>query len=878
MYRRYRPQKFQDVIGQEQVTRPLMNALRAERTAHAYLFSGPRGCGKTTSARILARCLNCAAGPTDTPCGECASCRELSAEGGGSLDVIEMDAASHGSVEDARSLVERASFAPARDRYKIFIVDEAHMVTKQGFNALLKLVEEPPDHVKFVFATTEPEKVIPTIRSRTHHYPFRLVPPELLEKYMAGLCVHEGMDVADGVLPLVVRAGGGSVRDSLSVLDQLMGGADGTELAYEAAIALLGYTDGALLDATIEAIAAADGAKLFGIVESLVQAGHEPRRFVEDLLQRLRDLVILGLAGEGAADVFSSAPRDRFAQMQAQAQALGPKRASLSADIVNEALGSMAGATSPRLQLELLCARLLLGTGLGGQRPAAASAGYSGSGSAATANPGADAMSASERASVQAKAAQLREAFSRKRKGEGAFSGGGATPVDASSRPSMAAPSGPSVSDSSGGPAGVPGGFLAGATGDGASVVAEGGPRDGAGSWPEAPASSRAFASTGATGRATGAIAGSGAGADAGGAQESPAHARAAAQEAPARTRPSGPETPGTGGADVRSRWGEVLDHLERVLHARSSRMFLEQFAEVGNVEGNILNLHFPQGNMVQAAARHAGTAAEAVAAVLGLNVTIACVPGGAPDPKAEAAWEAASSGMPSGPDSSEEQGGTSDSGQVLPGRGLSANEPLVDAGLTPPGPGDEWGYPDPSFVGAAQASQPADAWGEPPMRGPEEGENAAGRAGAQAPPPPPEDPWGNPPGPTDADPWGNPPAPTGGTASPPPGAASSGAARTAASEGQPQSAPSSLSVAFEGLRKRRNAETDEASDVGAPAGEAETEPRLPESMRDEDGAYLVSESDIGIEDSRVVGLNAVLDFFGGKVIEEIECTTKGGR
>ena len=360
LYRRYRPETFQEVIGQEHVTDPLMAALAGGRTTHAYLFSGPRGCGKTTSARILARCLNCAEYPTSTPCGKCPSCVELSRDGSGSLDVVEMDAASHGGVDDARELREQAGFAPVRDRYKIFIIDEAHMVSNQGFNALLKLVEEPPEHVKFIFATTEPEKVIGTIRSRTHHYPFRLVPPESLEEYLAMLCAEEGVTVGPGVLPLVVRAGTGSVRDTLSVLDQLIGGsADGT-LDYARAIALLGYTDASLLDDAVGAISADDGATLFAVVDKVVKSGHEPRRFVEDLLQRLRDLVIISLAGESAKDVFVSVPADQYERMEVQARAMGAKRASMSADLVNEALTNMAGATAPRLQLELLCARLLV--------------------------------------------------------------------------------------------------------------------------------------------------------------------------------------------------------------------------------------------------------------------------------------------------------------------------------------------------------------------------------------------------------------------------------------------------------------------------------------------------------------------------------------
>nr|WP_239539050.1 DNA polymerase III subunit gamma and tau [Arcanobacterium pluranimalium] len=360
MYRRYRPQTFQEVIGQEHVTEPLMAALEAGRTTHAYLFSGPRGCGKTTSARILARALNCAEYPTDTPCGVCESCRELSRDGSGSLDVVELDAASHGGVDDARELREQAGFAPVRDRFKIFIIDEAHMVSNQGFNALLKLVEEPPPHVKFIFATTEPEKVIGTIRSRTHHYPFRLVPPPVLENYLAQLCAQENISAGHDLLSLVVRAGTGSVRDTLSVLDQIIGGSDGVTLDYDSAVALLGYTSASLLDDTIQAISAQDGAALFGVVDAVVRSGHDPRRFVEDLLQRLRDLVIIALAGESVHDVFVSVPDDQYALMVQQAQELGARRASRSADLVNEALSTMAGATAPRLQLELLCARLIV--------------------------------------------------------------------------------------------------------------------------------------------------------------------------------------------------------------------------------------------------------------------------------------------------------------------------------------------------------------------------------------------------------------------------------------------------------------------------------------------------------------------------------------
>jgi DNA polymerase III subunit gamma/tau len=379
LYRRYRPETFAELIGQSQVTDPLRTALRTDRVNHAYLFSGPRGCGKTTSARILARCLNCAEGPTDTPCGKCPSCIELSRDGGGSLDVVEIDAASHNGVDDARDLRERAVYAPARDRFKIFILDEAHMVTPQGFNALLKIVEEPPEHVKFIFATTEPEKVIGTIRSRTHHYPFRLVPPAQMLEYTQTLCDAEGITVAPGVLSLVVRAGGGSVRDTLSLLDQLMAGSEpvtgsGTvHIAYERAVALLGYTNSALLDEVIDSIGARDPASAFTAVDRVIQTGQDPRRFVEDLLERFRDLIVVAAtSAEGAAAVLRGTPQDELDRMAVQAKKFGDAELSRAADVANAALTEMTGATSPRLHLELMVARILVPESDGSERGALA--------------------------------------------------------------------------------------------------------------------------------------------------------------------------------------------------------------------------------------------------------------------------------------------------------------------------------------------------------------------------------------------------------------------------------------------------------------------------------------------------------------------------
>jgi DNA polymerase III subunit gamma/tau len=360
LYRRYRPATFAELKGQDHVTEPLRQALRSGRVHHAYLFSGPRGCGKTSSARILARSLNCEQGPTPDPCGKCASCVALAPSGPGSIDVIEIDAASHGGVDDARDLRERAFYAPVSGRFKIYIVDEAHMVTREGFNALLKLVEEPPSHLKFVFATTEPEKVIPTIRSRTHHYPFRLMPPAVLRGLLEEVLAGEGVRYEPAVLPVVVRAGAGSARDALSVLDQLLAGSDDSGLTYERAVALLGYTDESLLDEVAGAFASGDGAAVFGAVDRVIEGGHDPRRFAADLLDRFRDLIVLAAVPDAGQTGLLDVPADRLDRMREQAASFGQAQLARAAETINAGLSQMRGATSPRLQLELICAQVLL--------------------------------------------------------------------------------------------------------------------------------------------------------------------------------------------------------------------------------------------------------------------------------------------------------------------------------------------------------------------------------------------------------------------------------------------------------------------------------------------------------------------------------------
>ncbi|MFF9778430.1 DNA polymerase III subunit gamma and tau [Streptomyces sp. NPDC013978] len=647
LYRRYRPESFAEVIGQEHVTDPLQQALRNNRVNHAYLFSGPRGCGKTTSARILARCLNCEQGPTPTPCGECQSCQDLARNGPGSIDVIEIDAASHGGVDDARELREKAFFGPASSRYKIYIIDEAHMVTSAGFNALLKVVEEPPEHLKFIFATTEPEKVIGTIRSRTHHYPFRLVPPGTLREYLGEVCGKEKIPVEEGVLPLVVRAGAGSVRDSMSVMDQLLAGATDEGVTYAMATSLLGYTDGSLLDSVVEAFASGDGAAAFEVVDRVIEGGNDPRRFVADLLERLRDLVILAAVPDAIDKGLIDAPAEVLERMRAQAGVFGAAELSRAADLVNEGLTEMRGANSPRLQLELICARVLLPATYGDERSVMArldrlerGVNFSGGGAAPAMGyvPGPDAhggaappMGMPPQAPHAPAAAQVPPgggpaAARAAVRGAGAGSGSGGGAPGAGPAPGQG-----SDAYGSGGAVGGPG--AAGQGGGGNAGVAPAAPHEGAPSAPAAAASgaptapptapAHAQPGAGATpspqpnaqgtpGGAPGswptpAAAGSGrrpggwptaapAGGSAPGAQSPPTPGPAAppayAQPGPpAAATPPAAYNPAPGGPDPRTLWPNILETVKN--RRRFTWILLSQNAHVAGFDGTTLQIGF---------------------------------------------------------------------------------------------------------------------------------------------------------------------------------------------------------------------------------------------------------------------------------------------
>ncbi|MEV5507688.1 DNA polymerase III subunit gamma and tau [Streptomyces orinoci] len=633
LYRRYRPESFAEVIGQEHVTGPLQQALRNNRVNHAYLFSGPRGCGKTTSARILARCLNCEQGPTPTPCGECQSCRDLARNGRGSIDVIEIDAASHGGVDDARELREKAFFGPAASRYKIYIIDEAHMVTSAGFNALLKVVEEPPEHLKFIFATTEPEKVIGTIRSRTHHYPFRLVPPGTLRDYLAEVCEQEAIPVEDGVLPLVVRAGAGSVRDSMSVMDQLLAGADEAGVTYAMATSLLGYTDGSLLDAVVDAFAAGDGGAAFEVVDRVIEGGNDPRRFVADLLERLRDLVILAAVPDAAEKGLIDAPADVVERMQAQAAVFGAGELSRAADLVNEGLTEMRGATSPRLQLELICARVLLPAAFDDERSVrarldrlergAAFAGGGGGGAMAAgmgggvgyvpgpqghdpaATPGLSGPAAARAAVVQGAAAQGGQQGPIQGGQLGGQQGGqGQAPAQAPA-PDAPAPGAPAPAAPVSAPSGPSAPPAAPAP---APATQNGGARPGA--WPTAaapgqggPAPSSAPAASAAAVQRPGAwptAAAPGQGGGAAAVRSAPAASYQQAQQsqqpqqpqsAAGQTAPQPPAQPRGDAGQIRQMWPQVLEAVKN--RRRFTWILLSQNAQVTGFDGSTLQVGF---------------------------------------------------------------------------------------------------------------------------------------------------------------------------------------------------------------------------------------------------------------------------------------------
>lgn len=739
LYRRYRPDRFEDVIGQDHVTVPLRTALSKDRVNHAYLFSGPRGCGKTTSARILARCLNCAQGPTSTPCGECPSCRDLATGGPGSLDVLEIDAASHGGVEDARGLRERATFAPVRDRYKILIIDEAHMVTSAGFNALLKIVEEPPEHLKFIFATTEPEKVIGTIRSRTHHYPFRLVPPEPLIAYLEQLCAAEATQVDPGVLPLVVRAGTGSVRDTLSVLDQLIAGAAEGRVDYGLAVNLLGFTPEALLDDVVDALAADDAQTVFSAVDRVVQSGQDPRRFVEDLLDRFRDLVIARAMPEQAQAVLHGVPEDQVRRLAAQSAQLSRAELSRLADITNEALSEMVGATSPRLHLELLMARLLLPAsdethrGLsarlealerrldysGGSLPDGAPSPASASSPSAGVGPVPDQAASATPAGLSG--AALARAAMRRPEAETAPT---AQPADAAS-PAQAAP-----------PAQ-------------AAEAPEPAPTPERTSQPE-PASTPERART-----APGADAPGGEGTAA--PQTSPAAQPAPEQpEASAEQPPSGSGGTGTHSVEmVRRAWPDILAALED--SSRLVWMLVKDNASVAGYDGRLLTIGFTQDGPRQSLLNRRGdqVLAEAVHRTLGIRPELDLIlggdgPRGGRRPKAEgrptpaAASAPAPRTEPSSADDRRAQGGRQPQ-QETPAALSSAAPPQAparqDAAVpqpqqpspsqpssfpetTPPAAPDPdaWGTPEESLPdwGGRPADSPEDPWADIPEFDPE--------------------------------------------------------------------------------------------------------------------------------------------------------------
>ncbi|WP_020145760.1 DNA polymerase III subunit gamma and tau [Terracoccus sp. 273MFTsu3.1] len=884
LYRRYRPESFADVIGQEHVTEPLMQALRTGRVNHAYLFSGPRGCGKTTSARILARCLNCEQGPTPIPCGTCDSCVALARGGSGSVDVIEIDAASHGGVDDARDLRERASYGPAQSRFKIYIIDEAHMVTPQGFNALLKIVEEPPEHVKFVFATTEPEKVIGTIRSRTHHYPFRLVPPAKLSTYMERLLESEHVAVQPGVLSFVTRAGGGSVRDSLSVLDQLIAGSGPEGLTYDGAVSLLGFTDGELLDSTVDAMAAGDGAATFRQIDRVIESGHDPRRFVEDLLERLRDLIIVAAIPEGVSQVLRGVPEDQLERMRVQQAAFGPGALSRAADIVNTGLTEMTGATAPRLQLELICARILLPAASGEQ-------GYAARLDRLERRLDVGGVPTAARADVPPVGA----------------------PRSASSAPSAApAPSGPSASGSSvvsAPPRTVSDYTPPSSGGSGASHAAGGMGGGGRSTGPDTP---------GAAGAATAGSSGPG---DAGrvdavradigsppvaapdesvggpssvdqthsggqhlaGASE---EARSAAEPSPSgrTSQPSGGAPTGTdepsgvgegapaGGMDtdaIRRAWPNVLGRIFTM--RRITWTFVSQNAQVTAFDGKKLTLGIATAGLTQTfrAGNHADIVRQALIDELGVDAIVdgvhvdavsqqapvapppGVVPPGLPDPPSKGAPGGPDAGQPSGQQGDGGAGGQSwgDAGAGHESAG-SRDSALGGTG------GSGGSSPSAGGVSSTAGSRGTTALAEAGLS-PVSGRSLEDNAG-----------WGSATGP--APDWATAPA----GESPAPGA-SGGAAQTAASAARPAAPAAAGSSAggevptdsaVRGASAVRQSFAQARSRAGGSRPTDDDEPRQPVT---DDSA--VSDDDEDIEQSGDVGRSVIEKVLGGRVVQELE-------
>ncbi|GAA3706857.1 DNA polymerase III subunit gamma and tau [Terrabacter ginsenosidimutans] len=875
LYRRYRPESFADVIGQEHVTEPLMQALRTGRVNHAYLFSGPRGCGKTTSARILARCLNCEQGPTPIPCGTCDSCVALARGGSGSVDVIEIDAASHGGVDDARDLRERASYGPAQSRFKIYIIDEAHMVTPQGFNALLKIVEEPPEHVKFVFATTEPEKVIGTIRSRTHHYPFRLVPPVKLTSYMERLLESEHVATQPGVLSFVTRAGGGSVRDSLSVLDQLIAGSGPEGLTYDGAVSLLGFTDGELLDSTVDALAAGDGAATFRQVDKVIESGHDPRRFVEDLLERLRDLIIVAAIPEGAGQVLRGVPEDQLERMRVQQAAFGPGALSRAADIVNTGLTEMTGATAPRLQLELICARILLPAASGEQGyaarldrlerrlevggvPTAARGDAPAPTAPASAPPAAPAASAPPRTVSDYTPPSSGGGSGASHAAGGMGGGGRSTGIE-----SAVGSSGPPASSGAPGAPGAPGasGTTSTGPGDAGRVDAA---RAATGSPPVAtPAESVGGPSTVDAHGGGQHLAGASEQppSDASGAAPSGAGASGAASETAPSAQPSGDSAPGgpPGGMDtdaIRRAWPNVLGRIFTM--RRITWTFVSQNAQVTAFDGRKLTLGIATAGLTQTfrAGNHADIVRQALIDELGVDAIVdgihvdtvsqqapvapppGAAPVGLPDPpsKGEQAGPADSSQGGQGGQGGDPGAGRSSWGDAGAGHESAGSGSSASTGTGGAGGGAAGGASSPA-PGSRGATALADA-GLSPVPGRSMQDNAG---------------WGSATGP--APDWATGPSP----------AAQAGAPAVPAPTA-PSAAEAPTDSAVRGASAVRQSFAQARSRAGGSRPTDDDQPRQPVT---DDSA--VSDDDEDIEQSGDVGRSVIEKVLGGRVVQELE-------